>query len=146
MLLFLTGYLCLLCLSDSARNLPMEQLTDAFEDSESTNSLERQNKAGLKRFYQLEEADTDGYLFYKAASPMSVDEIFVVKARSKADAETFLERAEEHLDSQKRTFEGYGTNQMGLLNQAVVESRGIYTWYFCGENADALRQLMLSLI
>ncbi|MCI5903094.1 MAG: DUF4358 domain-containing protein [Blautia sp.] len=146
MILFLAAYLCLLCLSDSTRNLPIEQLASALEAGGNTAALEKQNKAGLKRFYQLEESDTDGYLFYKAASPMAVDEVFVVKARSREDAGHFLELAEEHLRSQKRTFEGYGTTQMGLLNQAVVESKGIYTWYFCGEYADTLRQQLLARI
>ena len=82
----------------------------------------------------------------KAASPMAVEEVFVVKAASAADAESFLEAAQTHLENQKNVFEGYGTDQMALLGDAAVEKRGRYVWYFCGANAQELRQTLLSLI
>ena len=53
---------------------------------------------------------------------MAVEEVFVVKANTGADAESFLELAQAHLESQKNIFEGYGTDQMALLGEASVES------------------------
>ena len=77
---------------------------------------------------------------------MAVDEAFVVKGDTLADAAGYLEAAQSHLESQKNIFEGYGTDQMALLNKAVVEKRGRYVWYFCGSDAAKLRQIILSLI
>ena len=82
----------------------------------------------------------------KAASPMSVDEVLVVKANSSSEAGAYLEAAQAHLESQKNIFEGYGTDQMALLGEASVEKRGAYVWYFCGENDQELRQALLSMI
>lgn len=76
---------------------------------------------------------------------MSVDEVLVVKANS-SEASAYLEAAQAHLESQKNIFEGYGTDQMALLGEASVEKRGAYVWYFCGENAQELRQALLSMI
>ena len=98
------------------------------------------------RFYQIDENDIDSYFFRKAASPMSVDEVLVVKANSSSEASAYLEAAQAHLESQKNIFEGYGTDQMALLGEASVEKRGAYVWYFCGENAQELRQALLSMI
>ena len=79
---------------------------------------------------------------------MSVDEVLVVKANSSSEAGAYLEaaQAQAHLESQKNIFEGYGTDQMALLGEASVEKRGAYVWYFCGENAQELRQALLSMI
>ena len=77
---------------------------------------------------------------------MSVDEVLVVKANSSSEASAYLEAAQAHLESQKNIFEGYGTDQMALLGEASVEKRGAYVWYFCGENAQELRQALLSMI
>lgn len=77
---------------------------------------------------------------------MSVDEVLVVKANSSSEAGAYLEAAQAHLESQKNIFKGYGTDQMALLGEASVEKRGAYVWYFCGENAQELRQALLSMI
>ena len=131
MILFLAAYLCLLCLSDSTRNLPIEQLASALEAGGNTAALEKQNKAGLKRFYQLEESDTDGYLFYKAASPMSVDEVFVVKARTREDAGHFLELAEEHLRILRK---GALCDKQPLFEGRVLGLKFLHLFLFFGSH------------
>lgn len=146
MVLFLSVYLFSLYASDSAKNVPMEEITQAMEADTSITLLEKRGRSDLKHYYQIDERDVEGYLFYKAASPMSVDEIFIVKATDKSQASACLESAEAHLDSQKRIFEGYGTDQMALLNNAVVEKKGNYVYYICGSDASDLRSCFLSLI
>lgn len=146
MILFLTIYLGCLYMSDNAKNVSMDTITASMIQNQQVASLQKRDRADLKRFYQIEESATDGYLFYKALSPMSVDEVLIVKAPNRTTAELFLENAESHLESQKRIFEGYGTDQMALLNEAVVESRGNYVFYMCGADSALLRQAFLSQI
>ena len=118
----------------------------ALEQVSGVTDLSEPGVSGLRRFYQIDENDIDSYFFRKAASPMSVDEVLVVKANSSSEASAYLEAAQAHLESQKNIFEGYGTDQMALLGEASVEKRGAYVWYFCGENAQELRQALLSMI
>lgn len=146
MVLFLSVYLILLYTSDSAKNVPMDEISAEMVADTSISVLKKRGRTDLRRYYQVDEANVDGYLFYKAESPMSVDEIFIVKALNKTQAATLLENAQSHLDAQKKIFEGYGTDQMALLNSAVVEKKGNYVYYICGSNASELRSSFLSLI
>lgn len=146
MVVFLAVYLFLIYRADYARDVSMEQISAAMEQIDSITSLKKEGRTELRRFYQLNDTDTDGYFFYKAASPMAVEEAFIVKAKSKAQADSFLSAAEAHLSGQKQIFEGYGTDQMALLNEAYAESRGSYVYYFCGKDAPSWRQAFLSLI
>lgn len=146
MVLFLSVYLILLYTSDSAKNVPMDEISAEMVADTSISVLKKRGRTDLRRYYQVDEASVDGYLFYKAESPMSVDEIFIVKALNKTQAATLLESAQNHLDAQKKIFEGYGTDQMALLNSAVVEKKGNYVYYICGSNASELRSSFLSLI
>lgn len=146
MVLFLSVYLILLYTSDSAKNVPMDEISAEMVADTSISVLKKRGRTDLRRYYQVDEASVDGYLFYKAESPMSVDEIFIVKALNKTQAATLLENAQSHLDAQKKIFEGYGTDQMALLNSAVVEKKGNYIYYICGSNASELRSSFLSLI
>ena len=146
MVIFLVVYLGRLSVSDYAADVSMDKISAALEQVSGVTDLSEPGVSGLRRFYQIDENDIDSYFFRKAASPMSVDEVLVVKANSSSEAGAYLEAAQAHLESQKNIFEGYGTDQMALLGEASVEKRGAYVWYFCGENAQELRQALLSMI
>ena len=146
MVIFLVVYLGRLYVSDYAADVSMDKISAALEQVSGVTDLSEPGVSGLRRFYQIDENDIDSCFFRKAASPMSVDEVLVVKANSSSEAGAYLEAAQAHLESQKNIFEGYGTDQMALLGEASVEKRGAYVWYFCGENAQELRQALLSLI
>lgn len=146
MVIFLVIYLGRLYVSDYAADVSMDKISAALEQVSGVTDLSEPGVSGLRRFYQIDENDIDSYFFRKAASPMSVDEVLVVKANSSSEAGAYLEAAQAHLESQKNIFEGYGTDQMALLGEASVEKRGAYVWYFCGENAQELRQALLSMI
>ena len=146
MVIFLVVYLGRLYVSDYAAHVSMDKISAALEQISGVTDLSEPGVSGLRRFYQIDENDIDSYFFRKAASPMSVDEVLVVKANSSSEASAYLEAAQAHLESQKNIFEGYGTDQMALLGEASVEKRGAYVWYFCGENAQELRQALLSMI
>ena len=146
MVIFLVVYLGRLYVSDYAADVAMDKISAALEQVSGVTDLSEPGVSGLRRFYQIDENDIDSYFFRKAASPMSVDEVLVVKANSSSEAGAYLEAAQAHLESQKNIFEGYGTDQMALLGEASVEKRGAYVWYFCGENAQELRQALLSMI
>lgn len=146
MVIFLVVYLGCLYVSDYAADVSMDKISAALEQVSGVTDLSEPGVSGLRRFYQIDENDIDSYFFRKAASPMSVDEVLVVKANSSSEAGAYLEAAQAHLESQKNIFEGYGTDQMALLGEASVEKRGAYVWYFCGKNAQELRQALLSMI
>lgn len=142
----LLGYVIALCLSDSARDVPMKDITSAMTDKADLTGLNECGKTELIRFYGLQEKNLKGFFFYKAPSPMAVDEILIVKCNSKEEARQVLESMQSRLDSQKNIFEGYGTDQIALLNEAVVASKGNYAFYMCGKNVSKWRDLFLSLI
>ena len=146
MVIFLVVYLGRLYVSDYAADVSMDKISAALEQVSGVTDLSEPGVSGLRRFYRIDENDRDSYCCRKAASPMSVDEVLVVKANSSSEASAYLEAAQAHLESQKNIFEGYGTDQMALLGEASVEKRGAYVWYFCGENAQELRQALLSMI
>ena len=77
---------------------------------------------------------------------MAVEEICIMKANDNDQAAALLESANSHLSSQTQVFEGYGTDQMALLNNAVVGKKGNYVYYMCGADAQNWRLTFLSLI
>ena len=146
MILFLIAYLSALYTSDNADNVPIERVTKVLKQSLGITSLNQEDRTDLKHYYQTDDRDLDGYFFYKAASPMAVEEICIMKAQNREQADSLLENARSHLSNQKQVFEGYGTDQMALLNNAVVGKKGNYVYYMCGADAQSWRSAFLELI
>lgn len=130
--LFLIAYLTVLYTSDSAKNVPMEQIAQTMEQDSDITSLNKEARSDLKHYYQTDDRNIDGYFFYKATD--------------NTQANTLLENANAHLSGQKQVFEGYGTDQMALLNNAVVGKKGNYVYYMCGADAQNWRTAFLSMI
>ena len=124
----------------------MEQIAQTMEQDSDITSLNKEARSDLKHYYQTDDRNIDGYFFYKAASPMAVEEICIMKATDNTQANTLLENANAHLSGQKQVFEGYGTDQMALLNNAVVGKKGNYVYYMCGADAQNWRTAFLSMI
>ena len=143
--LFLIVYLGLLYFSDRAGDVSVDRISSAMSAT-SVTEMEERGRSDLSRFFSISESEIDGCVYYKALSPMAVDECLIVKARDRAGAKSLLERAEAHLESQKNVFGAYGTFQMALLNDAFVESKGNYVYYMCGDDAPAWRDAFLALI
>ena len=91
--LFLIAYLAVLYTSDSAKNVPMEQIAQTMEQDSDITSLNKEARSDLKHYYQTDDRNIDGYFFYKAASPMAVEEICIMKATDNTQANTLLENA-----------------------------------------------------
>ena len=82
LVILLVVYLTLLYTADNAKNIPIEQITASMESDETITSLNKEGRTDLKHYYQVDERDIDGYFFYKAASPMAVEEICIMKAKT----------------------------------------------------------------
>ena len=91
MVIFLVVYLGRLYVSDYAADVSMDKISAALEQVSGVTDLSEPGVSGLRRFYQIDENDIDSYFFRKAASPMSVDEVLVVKANSSSEAGAYLE-------------------------------------------------------
>ena len=102
--------------------------------------LQKKNGIDLKRYMGLDEAAYDGVLYYKAESPMAVEELLIIKAKDQDQAADLEESMEEHIKSQKKSFEGYGAEQTALLNEAIVETKGNYGLMAVGEKAGAWKE------
>ena len=119
LVILLVVYLTLLYTADNAKNIPIEQITASMESDETITSLNKEERTDLKHYYQVDE---------------------------RGQAATLLESAQSHLSSQKNIFEGYGTDQMALLNNALVGKKGNYVYYMCGADAASWRSAFLALI
>ena len=77
-------------------------------------------------------------MLYIPNDVMSVNEVLVVKVKDESQIEDIEKAVQTRLDTQKKSFEGYGVEQTKLLRSAVVESKGSYTILVVSKDADKI--------
>ena len=65
LVILLVIYLTALYSSDNARNISMDQIAQSMEKDQAITALNKETRADLKRYYQTEERDIDGFFFYR---------------------------------------------------------------------------------
>lgn len=97
----------------------------------------------IKRFYNLNPKDYEGAVLYAPKDNMDVNEIFIIKLKDESQTEIVRTAIQKRLDTQLKSFEGYGAEQTALLKAHVLEVRGNYIFYMVGEKANAAQKAFL---
>ena len=108
----------------------------------------RMKKAGamkLRSLYGLSENDYEEVVLYVPASNMDAEELLLVRCRDEAGARAVEEAMEDRLAYQEKIFGSYGVEQMGILEQAEIETRGPYCVLIFDRNSAAMLDAFLSL-
>ena len=143
---FLIVYLGILCMQGYARDVSVSSIQKKSESGKLLDGIEEMKDKDLRRYFGIESKDCEGYFYYKAESPMAVDELLVLKAKDAQDAERFEEAANSRLENQIESFEGYGVTQTAQLKKAYAQSEGCYVIYMAGDQADAWKSAFESAI
>lgn len=101
--------------------------------------MEEMQPAGgrmVKRFYGLNPNDYAGVVLYAPADNMDARELLIVKMKDVSQREEVEEAIEERLDTQLKSFEGYGPEQTALLKSHVLRVEGNYVFYMVHERAQ----------
>ena len=97
----------------------------------------------VKRFYGLNPKDYEGAILYAPSDNMDAKELFLIKLTDVSQSDAVQDAIEERLDTQKKSFEGYGAEQTKLLTDHVLEVKGNYILYYVGGNTSKVRQAFL---
>lgn len=97
----------------------------------------------VKRFYGLNPEDYEGVVLYAPKDNMDVNEMLIVKLKDKSQSKTVEAAIQERLDTQLKSFEGYGAEQTALLKAHKLKVKGNYIFYMVGDRAAAAQKAFL---
>ena len=104
------------------------------------------DSAGLRKYYGLDANAYEGVLLYLPASNMDAAELLLVVMQEESQAQALEAAMNERLEQQKKVFESYGVEQMGILNRAVICVEGRYGLFAVCQDADAAREAFENVI
>lgn len=140
MVVALIAYVVFLISREGSNDVPVDTIEKNITQTINTKGMSKGNSQDLKKYYGLNANDYDGVMLYIPNDVMSVNEVLVVKVKDESQTEDVEKAVQTRLDTQKKSFEGYGVEQTKLLGSAIVESKGSYTILAVSKNADKIDQ------
>lgn len=92
----------------------------------------------LKSIYEIKDSDMESYISYGPTSYINVDEITLIRQSDAIKRKHLYKQVLAHIETQKKSFEGYGVEQTKLLKNAKVIEKGKYVICIVSKDADAI--------
>ena len=136
-LILLAIVMMLLLSGKNTKDVPLSQVDAAFSAEFSLDGMEKAGELRFKRAFGLNAADYQEVLYYTPDNTMSVNEFLVVRMKDESQLPEVRAGLDARLATQKKNFDGYGTDQTALLNDAKIWTAGPYAVFIVSREADA---------
>lgn len=100
----------------------------------------------FKRLYGLSASDYENVLLYYPTTNMGAEEILLIQLKDISQQQAVKDSIENRLNTQKKSFEGYGVDQYAMLEKAVVEVQGNYILLVVADDPAPVRKAFLSAL
>ena len=123
----------------SAWNPDFDVLEARVEAQLPLDQLEQGDEQLLRRLYGLNAGDLKNWILYTASDNMDVEELLLVEASEEGQVSRLREAVEKRVETQKNHFEGYGPEQLKLIDKHVIRESEPYLLFVISENAEAVK-------
>ena len=121
-------------------------LREQAEQAMDTTGMRQADAQLLRRLYGLNGGELAGWALWTSEDNMAVEELLLAECVSEAQAEQVREALEARRDTQIQNFEGYGPEQVRLLEDSIVEVRGVYVLFVVSEQAREVKDAFLGVL
>lgn len=146
LLLVLVGLLAFFYIRDDAKDVPMKDIESALKEKTEITTLASQSDRGLMQFIGLDAGSYEEVLYYKSEEALSVDEVLIIKAKSRDNLAGAEDAVLTRIDDQIAVFDSYGPEQVKELNNAIVRKKGNYLLYITAPDPGAYEEVILNAI
>ena len=138
LMLVIVVYTALVIHSTATRDVPFSDIERAMSGAPALNGLMRLDANVLQERFGVNADELDGWLLYGGDTVMEVSELLAAKVGDPAAMARLEAAVRAHLDGQIEGFRNYGTNQIDLLEHAILWQRGDYLFYAVSESVEQL--------
>ena len=121
-------------------------LREQAEQAMDTMGMRQADAQLLRRLYGLNGGELAGWALWTSEDNMAVEELLLAECVSEAQAEQVREALEARRSTQIQNFEGYGPEQVRLLEDSIVEVRGVYVLFVVSEQAREVKDAFLGVL
>lgn len=121
-------------------NTSFTEAEAAVEGAVNTTKMTKGSGRDLKRLYRLNAGDYENVLLYYTRKTMGVEEVLLIHVRSENDTEAVEAAIEKRRQIQFENFEGYGAEQVSLLDSSIIKTKGRYVLFVVSPDAERIEK------
>ena len=145
--LILIAFLIIVYIRQDADDVPMLEVeTSILTETDIASDMRKCSDLDLSHFMGISASDTVEYIYYKSTDALSVDELLIIKTGGHNELAPFRDAVDDRIDSQIRTFESYGPDQVAALKSALIVEKGPYILYYVGPEQDKVEEVFTHAI
>lgn len=142
----LAGFLLWQLADGKQSSTPFAEIQQAVLDAAPLDGMQKADNRMLKRLYGLDPAGLEGCLLYYPSTNMGAEELLLIQLSDPSQQDSVRAAVEARLATQKNSFDGYGVEQMDLLEHCVLEVRGNYILFAVGARASEIHAAFLDAL
>lgn len=139
-------FLLLIYSNGDAKDVSMKDIDKYLKANTEIEQLVKAKNRDLMQFIGLNYEDFNSHLYYRNVEALSVEELLIIKVNSTKQLATLKNAVEKRVEDQISTFEGYGPNQVALLEDAIIKTKGNYLFFCVSKSADKYEEVFLNVI
>ncbi len=122
--------------SNASPAVSFQEVEAAYTESGLLDGLDLQNARQLERYLGITPEMYEEAAYWKAANPMSADELLIIRAKDEQALAAIEECVENRVNDQTTLFGDYAPEEAAKLADHISDARGIYYVYGVGDAAD----------
>lgn len=133
-------YMSSLLLATKISNADFADVQQATTEKVDMQTVQQAGNRLIRRFYGLNAADYTNVILYYPVTNMGAEEIFLIQLDDQSQSAEVVQAIEARLAAQKKSFTGYGIEQMELLENSIINVQGNYILFVVNPNAKEIDQ------
>lgn len=126
--------------TESAKDIPMSQIEKALLSNKYVKEMTVQTPRELERYMHIAASNYDGFFYTRSVNNLAVDEVLVVKAKSKDQLNQLKDAIDNRINQQITNYQGYAPRQVSMLKNAKTFTKGNYIFYCVSKKPDSISE------
>ena len=134
-------------MKNKVSNADIKDVAEAVTAQINTENMQQADNQMIKRLYGINPEDYEGCVLYYPNTNMDAEELLIVKLSDVSQQSELISAAEKRIDTQKKTFDGYGIEQFALLtDNSVIQASGNYFLLVVSKTSDNAKSAFLGAL
>ena len=127
-------FMILMLTRGNSKVVPIEDIRSQMTAISSISELSEKDMNDAAKVFSFDADLVDEGIYYRVDDIMNVNELLIVRIENDDNREIIHEAIETYLKTKTESFDGYGTNQFGLLSNGVITEKGQYLFFGVSED------------
>lgn len=130
----LLAFMIIMLTRGSSKVVPIADIEAKMEAIPTVSELTKKDMNDAANVFGFDASVVNEGIYYRVDDIMNVNELLIVRVEDDDSQEALIDAVDRYLESKTESFDGYGTNQFGLLSNAVRTEKGQYVFFGVGED------------